>query len=84
MKIIKQSSDEKVFPYIAYVPDELSSSPALIIQLHGAGERGNGNEDLDSVLIHGFSKIVNDENLKDTILIMPQCRKNQYRAFRDL
>ena len=73
MKIIKQTSDEKVFPYIAYIPDELSPTPALLIQLHGKGERGNGGADLDKVLIHGFSKIVNDENLKDTILIMPQC-----------
>ena len=42
MKIIKQKNSENIFPYIAYVPDELSSTPALIIQLHGAGERGNG------------------------------------------
>ena len=73
MKIMRQTNDEKVFPYIAYVPDKLSQSPALIIQLHGAGERGNGGEDLDKVLIHGFSKIANDENLKDAFLVMPQC-----------
>lgn len=82
MKIIKQSNYEKVFPYIAYVPDQLSSSPALIIQLHGAGERGCGNEDLDMVLVHGFSKIVSDENLKDAILIMPQCPKESFWAAR--
>ena len=80
MKIIKQTSDEKVFPYIAYIPDELSSTPALLIQLHGAGERGDGGEDLDRVLIHGFPKIANDENLKDTILIMPQCPTGSFWA----
>ena len=80
MKIIKQKDSENIFPYIAYVPDELSSSPALLIQLHGAGERGAGGEDLDKVLVHGFSKIVNDENFKDAILIMPQCPTESFWA----
>ena len=73
MKIIKEDSPQYGFPYIAYLPDNLSSHPALLLQLHGAGERGNGGEDLDLVLVHGFSKIVNDENFSDCILIMPQC-----------
>ena len=73
MKIIRQNGCENVFPYIAYIPDQLSAHPALLLQLHGAGERGNGGEDLERVLIHGFSKVVNDNNLKDCILIMPQC-----------
>lgn len=70
MKILR---GEDVFPYIAYVPDNVSTKPALLFQLHGAGERGNGKEALELVLVHGFSKIVNEENLKDCILIMPQC-----------
>ncbi len=73
MKIIKQATCEDIFPYIAYIPDNISSHPALLIQLHGAGERGNGGEALEKVLVHGFSKVVNDNNLKDCILIMPQC-----------
>lgn len=80
MKIIKQTTNETVFPYIAYIPDELSSAPALLIQLHGAGERGMGGEDLDKVLVHGFSKVVNDENFKDAILAMPQCPTNSFWA----
>ena len=75
MRILKE---ETVFPYIAYVPDNISEHPALIIQLHGAGERGNGGDDLDLVLVHGFSKIVNDENLKDCILVMPQCPTDSF------
>lgn len=82
MKIIKEKGTESIFPYIAYVPEELSSAPALIIQLHGAGERGNGGEDLDKVLVHGFAKIVNDENLRDAILVMPQCPKESFWAAR--
>ena len=80
MKIVKQKRSETVFPYIAYIPDELSSTPALLIQLHGAGERGSGGEDLDKVLTHGFSKIVNDKNFKDAILIMPQCPTESFWA----
>ena len=73
MKIIRQEAGESIFPYIAYIPDNISPNPALLIQLHGAGERGNGGAELDDVLIHGFSKIATDENLKDCILVMPQC-----------
>lgn len=73
MKTIIQDGYEHIFPYIAYMPDNLSSRPALLIQLHGAGERGNGGAVVEKVLTHGFSKVVNDSNLKDCILIMPQC-----------
>ena len=62
MKIIKQENYENVFPYIAYIPENLSDSPSLLIQLHGAGERGNGGNALDLVLTHGFSKTANDQN----------------------
>ena len=44
MKIIKREADKSIFPFIAYISDDIDSSPALIIQLHGAGERGNGSE----------------------------------------
>ncbi len=73
MKVIKNSNSDLGFPFIAYVPDNISEKPALLIQLHGAGERGNGQDNLDAVLVNGFSNIVNDDNLKDCILIMPQC-----------
>ncbi len=76
MKIIRDHN--KTFPYIAYIPDEISENPAVIFQLHGAGERGYGNENLDKVLIHGLPNIVNDDNLKDCILVMPQCPSNTF------
>lgn len=78
MKVYKDFNNALGFPYIAYASENLSSHPALIIQLHGAGERGNGNDDLDKVLIHGFPNIVNDENLKDCILLMPQCPTDSF------
>ena len=78
MKIIRQTGTRTIFPYIAYIPETYSASPALLLQLHGAGERGNGNGDLDKVLVHGFANIVNDENLNDCILVMPQCPLNSF------
>ena len=82
MKIIKQDRSESIFPYIAYVPDNLSPHPALLLQLHGAGERGNGGDDLERVLVHGFPKVVNDSNLIDCILIMPQCPADTFWVAR--
>lgn len=78
MKVIKQPDAEYGFPFIAYIPDNISDRPALIVQLHGAGERGSGVADLDKVLVHGFSHIVNEDNLKDCILVMPQCPKDSF------
>ena len=78
MQIFKCPTAEHVLPYIAYIPEKRSAKPALIIQLHGIGERGNGGNDLDLVLTHGFSKIVNDQNLTDCILIMPQCPADSF------
>ena len=78
MKIIRQLSFDEVFPYIAFIPEKLSAHPALLIQLHGAGERGEGGDALEKVLVHGFSKIATDENLEDCILLMPQCPENSF------
>ena len=78
MKIIRQPSFDEGFPYIAYIPQNISTHPALLIQLHGAGERGCGGDTLDKVLVHGFCKIATDENLEDCILLMPQCPEESF------
>ena len=78
MKIINEPTGKSGFPYIAYIPENISANPALLIQLHGAGERGRGGDDLKKVLIHGFSKVVNDDNFKDCILILPQCPPDSF------
>ena len=82
MKTVRQESFDEIFPYIAYIPDDLSDSPGLLIQLHGAGERGCGGTELDRVLVHGFCKTVNDENFRDCILIMPQCPEDTFWVAR--
>ena len=80
VRILRQEGEENIFPYIAYVPECQSKHPALLIQLHGAGERGCGGAELDRVLIHGFANVANDENLQDAILIMPQCPPKTFWA----
>lgn len=82
MKIIKQTDDKKIFPFIAFIPDNISDNPAILFQLHGAGERGNGGDKLDNVLHHGFPNVVNDENLRDCILICPQCPEDTFWVAR--
>lgn len=78
MKITKHPKTDDTLPYIAYIPEHISDHPAMIVQLHGAGERGDGDKELDLVLVNGFPKIVNDKNLNDCILIMPQCPAETY------
>ena len=60
MKITKHPIGEAIFPYIAQQSDNIIIKPALIVQLHGAGERGNGGKDTEKALVHGFSKIDED------------------------
>lgn len=78
MRIVKQTDKSFGFPFIAYIPDHISDHPALLLQLHGAGERGEAPEELDLVLFHGFSKVVTDENFSDCILVMPQCPTDSF------
>lgn len=73
MKIENYYDCEYGLPFKAFIPDKLPDNPALIVQLHGVGERGNGGEELEKVTAHGFPKIVNDDNLSDCILVCPQC-----------
>ena len=77
MTIIKKT-DDTLLPYVAYLPERLNDHPALLIQLHGAGERGDGNTELENVLRWGFSNVVNDGNFSDCVLVMPQCPKDSF------
>lgn len=52
----------------------------LIVLLHGAGERGNGRDELNKVEVHGFSKIFTEEKNYECALVMPQCEENSFWA----
>ena len=65
------------FQFVKYEPSAKIANPPRIIQLHGAGERG---DDLSLVDVHGFSKIMDGEF--PAIFIMPQCPENSFWAAR--
>ena len=72
MKRIEHREKKWQFPFVEYSPEKMTENLPIIIQLHGAGERGEGKEDLSLVDIHGFSKIIAGKDYP-CIFIMPQC-----------
>ena len=82
MKTVQYDNFDFGFPFIALEPDNIGENPAIIFQLHGAGERGRGGENLDKILIHGFPNVVNDGNLKNAVLILPQCPPDTFWVAR--
>lgn len=70
-----------IFPFVEYSCGRTDKKLPLIIQLHGAGERGCGGDDLAKVDVHGFSKLVKDADF-ECILIMPQCPTDTFWAAR--
>ena len=81
MQRIEHRENRWAFPFVEYSPKEMKKGLPLIIQLHGAGERGEGGEDLVLVDKHGFSGIIADSEI-DAVIIMPQCQKNDFWAAR--
>ena len=74
-------TEERLFPFVAYFPKKIDGLLPLVVQLHGAGERGNGENDLEKVDIHGFSKYLKQAE-HDCIVIMPQCPSETFWAAR--
>ena len=67
------------FPFVKYSPTNGKNGLPLVIQLHGAGERGDGKEDLCKVDDGGFTAFIKDKEY-DCIFIMPQCPKGSFWA----
>ena len=74
MKRIEHTEKEFEFSFVEYLPDNIQGKLPLIIQLHGAGERG---EDLSLVDVHGFSKVLKNEEI-NARFIMPQCPEGTF------
>ncbi len=81
MKRIEHIGENFPFNFVEYAPSNPNVKLPLIIQLHGAGERGDTPEELSKVDIHGFSKILNDKEIPCRF-IMPQCPINSFWAAR--
>lgn len=77
----EHNSADFAFPFIEYSPKNKRDNMPVIIQLHGAGERGSGGNELSLVDVHGFSSIIRNKEI-DCIFIMPQCPENQFWAGR--
>ena len=72
--------DKFPFAFVKYEPKVKEGKLPLIIQLHGAGERGDGKDELSLVDVHGFPKIMAEEY--PAIFLMPQCPKDSFWAAR--
>ncbi len=82
MKRIEHNESDSIFPYIEYIPENTDKPLPLIIQLHGAGERGCGGEELALVETHAFAKLIADRDDIQCRFIMPQCPHDQYWSYR--
>lgn len=67
------------FPFVLYAPQNPQGPLPLVVQLHGAGERGNGQEELARVDVHGFSKLLQERDYP-CLVVMPQCPTGSFWA----
>lgn len=77
MNRIEHNEEKWIFPFVEYSPTKSQGKLPLVLQLHGAGERGNGPEELELVDTHGFSKTIKDGEYP-CLFIMPQCRRDTF------
>ncbi len=78
--MIRQEHNEAKwkFPFVSYTNKKGEGKLPLIIQLHGAGERGEGGDELKLVDVHGFSKYVANDDTHECMIVMPQCPKDSF------
>ena len=76
---IEHREEKYPFNFVEYVPENAGENLPLVIQLHGAGERG---EDLSLVDVHGFSKVFPVSGDIEARFILPQCPKGSFWAAR--
>lgn len=70
-----------LFPFISYTPESYDGKLPLVIQLHGAGERGDGHEELERVEIWGFPRLAK-EGEYPCMFVFPQCPEDSFWAAR--
>ena len=61
------------FPYLVYTPKDIPTEGLpLIVFLHGAGERGNG-ESLDCLTVHSLPALIERGAAPRAVVVCPQC-----------
>ena len=81
MKRFEHREEKWEFPFVEYSGEPKNEKVPLVVQLHGAGERGFGEDDLEKVDIHGFSDYLKNAE-HNCIVIMPQCPADTFWAAR--
>lgn len=78
--MIKQIIDDGTlpFPTVVYLPEAMREGCPLLVQLHGAGEVGDGGEELPLVEVNGLSKLLATGKEYPCIIAMPQCPKGTF------
>ncbi len=77
---VEHKEKKWAFPFVEYRPEHYEGKLPLILQLHGAGERGDGS-DLTKVDLHGFSETIKGGRY-NALFIMPQCPADSFWAAR--
>ena len=81
MKRTIHNEEAWIFPFVSYTPEISEEKLPLILQLHGAGERGDGLDDLPLVEKWGFSETVKAGEYP-CVFVFPQCPKDAFWAGR--
>lgn len=78
MKAVVHEKDGKSLPY-RWTKTGESKTPALVLFLHGAGERGNDNK---AQLKHGISDLLKwlENNKESAVVVAPQCNRGVWWA----
>lgn len=78
---LEHREEKWIFPFVEYCCENTDKKLPLVIQLHGAGERGNGREELDKVDVFGFSKHLQTAEY-ECRFVMPQCSSDTFWVAR--
>lgn len=73
-------TDGKTLGYTVFLPESFSKDTAypLILSLHGAGERGNGADELEKATDIGIGKYIKLGQMRvNAIVLCPQCPKDR-------
>ncbi len=71
---------DEILPYIALEPKCLKPDLPIIVHLHGAGRRGDGADEIHLLEGDDFFKLVAEKDDLDCIMVMPQCKQNDFWA----